>query len=100
MAESLLNSYRANDGAAAGLAAAAQAICPVSFAGPASTWLFRELRALQGAAPAWAFARSALRHHPSLLGLDRLLEAELAAPGGGERDQPGAGRGPEPRCAA
>lgn len=45
--------------------------------------VFRELRARQGAAPAWAFARSALRHHPSLLGLDRLLEAELAAPGGG-----------------
>src|SRR5690606_3782707 len=28
--------------------------------------------------PAWAFAREALRAHPSLLGLDRLLEAELA----------------------
>jgi lipopolysaccharide biosynthesis regulator YciM len=44
--------------------------------------VFRELRAQQGAVPAWAFARSALRLHPSLLGLDRLLEAELAAPGG------------------
>jgi len=44
--------------------------------------VFRELRAQQGAAPAWAFARSALRHHPSLLGLDRLLEAELATADG------------------
>ncbi|MDS1141960.1 lipopolysaccharide assembly protein LapB [Pusillimonas sp. SM2304] len=41
--------------------------------------VFRELRAQQGYAPAWAFAREALRAHPSLLGLDRLLEAELAA---------------------
>src|SRR3546814_18283564 len=41
--------------------------------------VFRELRAQQGYKPAWAFARAALRAHPSLLGLDRLLEAELAA---------------------
>lgn len=40
--------------------------------------VFRELRAQQGHEPAWAFAREALRAHPSLLGLDRLLEAELA----------------------
>jgi lipopolysaccharide biosynthesis regulator YciM len=40
--------------------------------------VFRELRAQQGYTPAWAFAREALRAHPSLLGLDRLLEAELA----------------------
>ncbi|NYT57385.1 lipopolysaccharide assembly protein LapB [Alcaligenaceae bacterium] len=40
--------------------------------------VFRELRAQQGYEPAWAFAREALRAHPSLLGLDRLLEAELA----------------------
>ncbi|CAB3685896.1 MULTISPECIES: lipopolysaccharide assembly protein LapB [Achromobacter] len=40
--------------------------------------VFRELRVQQGAATAWAFARGALRSHPSLLGLDRLLEAELA----------------------
>src|SRR5690606_33989293 len=40
--------------------------------------VFRELRAQQGYKPAWAFAREALRAHPSLLGLDRLLEAELA----------------------
>jgi len=43
--------------------------------------VFRELRVQQGADPAWAFARSALRLHPSLLGLDRLLEAELASAG-------------------
>ncbi len=40
--------------------------------------VFRELRVQEGYAPAWAFAREALRAHPSLLGLDRLLEAELA----------------------
>jgi len=40
--------------------------------------IFRALRAHQGAAPAWTFARQALRAHPSLLGLDRLLEVELA----------------------
>ena len=41
--------------------------------------VFRELRAQEGYAPAWTFAREALRAHPTLLGLDRLLEAELAA---------------------
>jgi len=40
--------------------------------------VFRALRAQQGVAVAWAFARQALQTHPSLLGLDRLLEAELA----------------------
>jgi lipopolysaccharide biosynthesis regulator YciM len=44
--------------------------------------IFRELRARQGHLAAWAFAREALRAHPSLLGLDRLLEAELASPDG------------------
>ncbi len=39
--------------------------------------VFRELRSQQGHKPAWAFARQALRDHPSLLGLDRMLEAEL-----------------------
>ena len=39
--------------------------------------VFRELRSQQGHKPAWAFARQALRAHPSLLGLDRMLEAEL-----------------------
>ncbi|WP_427183601.1 lipopolysaccharide assembly protein LapB [Bordetella bronchialis] len=81
VAEALLNSYRANDGAAAALD-----LLQKQYAQYPSLDLFnivfRELRAQQGAAPAWAFARSALRHHPSLPGLDRLLEAELAAPGG------------------
>ena len=39
--------------------------------------IFRALRLTEGAVPAWAFARQALRAHPSLLGLDRLLEVEL-----------------------
>jgi lipopolysaccharide biosynthesis regulator YciM len=41
--------------------------------------VFRELRNQAGYTPAWDFAREALRAHPSLLGLDRLLEAELAS---------------------
>ncbi|OZI61524.1 lipopolysaccharide assembly protein LapB [Bordetella genomosp. 11] len=81
VAESLLNSYRANNSAEAALD-----LLQKQYAKYPSLDLFnvvfRELRALQGATPAWAFARAALRHHPSLLGLDRLLEAELAAPGG------------------
>jgi len=48
--------------------------------------LFRELRVQKGAAPAWTFARGALRSHPSLLGLDRLLEAELANGEGNDAD--------------
>lgn len=40
--------------------------------------VFRELRAQEGYTPAWEFGREALRVHPSLLGLDRLLEVELA----------------------
>lgn len=40
--------------------------------------VFRGLRTQQGVEQAWAFARQALQSHPSLLGLDRLLEAELA----------------------
>ncbi|WAI82772.1 MULTISPECIES: lipopolysaccharide assembly protein LapB [Achromobacter] len=50
--------------------------------------VFRELRAQQGSEVAWAFARGALRSHPSLLGLDRLLEAELANPEGGTEKGP------------
>jgi lipopolysaccharide biosynthesis regulator YciM len=50
--------------------------------------VFRELRVQQGSAPAWAFARGALRNHPSLLGLDRLLEAELANPEGASEHGP------------
>ena len=41
--------------------------------------VFREMRAQQGHDVAWEFARDALRAQPSLLGLDRLLEIELAA---------------------
>jgi lipopolysaccharide biosynthesis regulator YciM len=52
--------------------------------------VFRELRSQQGYGPAWAFAREALRSKPSLLGLDRLLEAELAADNQGHADSPGA----------
>jgi len=48
--------------------------------------VFRALRATQGAGPAWTFARQALRAHPSLLGLDRLLEVEL---GQGAESLPG-----------
>ncbi|MFA4911997.1 MAG: lipopolysaccharide assembly protein LapB [Comamonadaceae bacterium] len=44
--------------------------------------VFRALRTQQGPTVAWTFARQALQHHPSLLGLDRLLEAELAAKDG------------------
>jgi len=40
--------------------------------------VFRGLRTQQGVEQAWTFARQALQSHPSLLGLDRLLEAELA----------------------
>jgi len=41
--------------------------------------VFREIRGQQGHRPAWAFAREALRSQPSMLGLDRLLEVELAS---------------------
>lgn len=45
--------------------------------------VFRAARAQNGVEQAWAFARDTLQAHPSLLGLDRLLEAELAqAPAG------------------
>ena len=47
--------------------------------------VFRGLRTQQGIEHAWAFARQALQSHPSLLGLDRLLEAELAQ---NAREQP------------
>lgn len=45
--------------------------------------VFRELRSQRGQAQAWRFAREAMRSHPSLLGLDRLLEVELANPAAG-----------------
>jgi lipopolysaccharide biosynthesis regulator YciM len=44
--------------------------------------VFRELRAQKGLTVAWAFARASLRAHPTLLGLDRLLETELASRAG------------------
>lgn len=50
--------------------------------------VFRELRVQQGSTVAWTFARGALRSHPSLLGLDRLLEAELANPDAGAEQGP------------
>ena len=40
--------------------------------------VFRAARAQNGVDQAWAFAHDTLQAHPSLLGLDRLLEAELA----------------------
>ncbi len=55
--------------------------------------VFRELRAQEGHKPAWTFAREALRAHPSLLGLDRLLEAELASSGATEAGGSPAGSG-------
>ena len=42
--------------------------------------VFRGLREQAGHDQAWAFGREALQAHPSLLGLDRLLEVELAVP--------------------
>jgi lipopolysaccharide biosynthesis regulator YciM len=77
VAEPLLASYCASGEAAPGLA-----LLRKQYEQHASLDLFnvvfRELRAQQGPTTAWAFAREALRHHPSLLGLDRLLEVELA----------------------
>lgn len=47
--------------------------------------IFRALRTRDGAEPAWSFGRQALRAHPSLLGLDRLLEVELSQEGDDHR---------------
>jgi len=81
IAESILNNYRSSDQRVLALE-----LLQKHYATHPSLDLFnivfRELRGQQGASPAWAFARSALHHHPSLLGLDRLLEAELASPQG------------------
>jgi len=86
VAEQLLANYRNAGQAAEGLD-----VLQKQYARYASLDLFnvvfRELRVQQGAAPAWAFARGALRHHPSLLGLDRLLEAELSSTDGSQQDQ-------------
>lgn len=40
--------------------------------------IFKTLRTQQDSETAWLFARDALRAHPSLLGLDSLIEVELA----------------------
>jgi len=40
--------------------------------------IFKTLRTQQDSKTAWLFARDALRAHPSLLGLDSLIEVELA----------------------
>ena len=81
MAELLLQNYVQADEAPAGLA-----VLMAHYDKHPSLDLFnvvfRELRAQQGATVAWQFARAALQHHPSLLGLDRLLEVELAAKDG------------------
>lgn len=53
--------------------------------------IFRELRSQNGHGPAWEFARDALRAHPTLLGLDRLLEVELAS----GSPQPGSNLAPD-----
>lgn len=42
--------------------------------------IFQALVKDQGNAPAWHFARDALKQQPSLLGLDRLLQAQLQRP--------------------
>ncbi|RSE91768.1 lipopolysaccharide assembly protein LapB [Achromobacter aegrifaciens] len=87
VAEQVLANYRAANQEAAGLD-----VLQKQYARHASldlfNVLFRELRAQQGSAPSWAFARNALRSHPSLLGLDRLLEAELANPERGAEPAP------------
>ncbi|NLY63654.1 MAG: lipopolysaccharide assembly protein LapB [Alcaligenaceae bacterium] len=44
--------------------------------------VFSEFRGQKGAKPAWEFASESLRLHPSLLGLDKLLEVELKAAAG------------------
>src|SRR5690606_13068302 len=51
--------------------------------------VFRELRGQQGHEKAWQFARQALQVHPSLLGLDRLLEAELGFQNAGQPTEQG-----------
>lgn len=43
--------------------------------------IFQGLYADEGVARAWQFARDALKKRPSLLGLDRLLQAQLQRPG-------------------
>lgn len=78
VAEALLQNYRAAGQAAEGLAQLqAQYVSQPSL--DLFNIVFRELRAQQSEGTAWSYARSALSRRPSLLGLDRLLEIELAA---------------------
>ncbi len=78
IAADLLNSYRALGLQAEGLKLLRQHYLRYPVLDTFNV-VFRELRTQEGYVPAWAFAREALRAHPTLLGLDRLLEAELAA---------------------
>lgn len=77
IAPDLFNCYIAQGQAAAGLARL-QAHYQLHPSLDLFNVVFRGLRTQQGVEQAWAFARQALQLHPSLLGLDRLLEAELA----------------------
>lgn len=89
VAADLLNNYRRSGQVDQGLA-----VLKLHYAHYPSLDLFnlvfRELRSRDGYGPAWAFAREALRAKPSLLGLDRLLEAELAVDKRVETDFPSA----------
>ena len=58
--------------------------------------VFREIRHQQGGDAAWRFARESLQRHPSLLGLDRLLEAELSPTKVGEAAATTSGMTAEP----
>jgi len=77
IASELFNNYIAQDQAAAGLSRL-QAHYQQHPSLDLFNVVFRGLRTQQGVEQAWTFARQALQSHPSLLGLDRLLEAELA----------------------
>ncbi len=48
--------------------------------------IFQALAVDKGQAQAWHFARDALKKQPSLLGLDRLLQAQLQRPAGTEAE--------------
>lgn len=78
VAEDLINSYRSVDRQADGLAVLKKHYLRHPTLDTFNV-VFREMRAQQGHDIAWEFARDALRAQPSLLGLDRLLEIELAS---------------------
>ncbi len=92
VAQDLMDSYRA-----AGLAPEGLALLQAQYERAPALDLFKvifqEMRAgadADGIRAAWRFGREALRRHPSLLGLDRLLESELAGRDGdaGRADAP------------